>query len=61
MKIKYLVVYFVNPFSKIEKKWIIYPSTHNRISDEASLKPGLRAMFDTVEAISKKEVEKILS
>ena len=32
-----LVIYFVNPFSKIEKKWIINPHIHSKISEAAAL------------------------
>ena len=48
---KFLSVIFVNPFSQLDKKWIIYPSTHHRICDESSLKIGLRSMFEMVEPI----------
>lgn len=51
-KFKNLVFYFVNPFSNLEKKWMIYPYTHNRICDPKSLKQGLNSIFETVEEIS---------
>ena len=57
--IQNLTVYFVNPFSKTEKKWIINPYVHNKISDETSLKQGLDSMFIMVDSISKKEVEQL--
>jgi hypothetical protein len=44
-------IFFVNPFSSTEEKWIIYPSTHSRISSPFSLKKGLLALFATVEEI----------
>jgi len=46
-------VYFVNPFSNLEKKWIIFPSTHSLISSGPSLKKGLLALFSTVEEVKK--------
>lgn len=52
---KFLSLIFVNPFSELDKKWIVYPYTHHRISDEASLKTGLRAMFDMVEPIEEEQ------
>ncbi|MBR9698973.1 hypothetical protein GOV09_00765 [Candidatus Woesearchaeota archaeon] len=47
-----LKIYFINPFSTSEKRWIIHPFTHNKICDEESLKTGLLAMFETVEPIT---------
>ncbi|MBI2658082.1 hypothetical protein HYX08_05310 [Candidatus Woesearchaeota archaeon] len=48
---KFLSIIFVNPFSELDKKWIIFPYTHHRISDESSLKTGLKAMFEMVDPI----------
>ncbi|MBI3033279.1 hypothetical protein HYY69_07420 [Candidatus Woesearchaeota archaeon] len=45
-----LSIFFVNPQALGEKKWIIYPSTHNSISDKASLETGLMSLFQGVEA-----------
>ena len=58
-EVKNLTIYFVNPFSKLEKKWIIRPDIHNRISDAASLKQGLNSMYIMVTPISKEEVEEL--
>ena len=49
---KDLKMIFFNPESEIEKRWIIKPYVHNRICDDKSLKQGLKAMFDTVEALA---------
>lgn len=57
---KKLSVYFINPFSKTEKKWIIHPYTHDRICDRAALKLGLESMFLAVEPASAAEIENIL-
>lgn len=46
---KQLCVYFVNPSSRSEKRWIIYPATHATIAEAESLKLGLYAMFETVD------------
>ena len=59
-KIKGLIVYFVNPFSKLDKQWIIYPHTHDKISDAESLEMGLRSMFSGVEPTTKKEILEIV-
>ena len=44
-----LSILFVNPKSATEKKWIIKPYIHNRISDKASLSRGILAMAQAVE------------
>jgi len=48
---KDLKIIFFNPDSELEKTWIIKPYVHNRICDEKSLNQGLKAMFETVEAM----------
>lgn len=53
-------IIFVNPFSEIDKKWIIRPYMHHKICDESSLKLGLKSMFDMVEKMDEtKAKEKI--
>lgn len=54
-----LTIYFVNPFSKLDKRWIVNPYVHGRISDAASLKEGLNSMYLMVEPISRKEAEEL--
>ena len=49
--IPHLCIYFVNPFSELDKKWIVFPYTHHQISEEESLAKGLRALHESVEAI----------
>lgn len=46
-----LKVYFINPFSTIDFKWIIHPHTHNRVCDKANLRAGIVAMFETVDPL----------
>lgn len=48
---KFLSIIFVNPFSQLDKKWIIFPYTHHKICDESSLENGLKSMFGMVEPI----------
>lgn len=55
-----LSVYFVNPFSLLDKRWIIFPKTHNSITEKTSLKKGLNALFSSVEEISKQELRRKL-
>lgn len=58
---KFLSVYFINPFSQLDKKWIIYPHTHHKICDESSLELGLKSMFDMVEQINEEQLKAKLS
>ena len=39
---KFLNIIFVNPFSEMDKKWVIFPHTHHKICDEKSLENGLK-------------------
>lgn len=53
---KFLNIIFVNPFSEMDKKWIIFPHVHHKICDESSLENGLKAMFDMVEPIEEEQL-----
>ena len=53
---KFLNIIFVNPFSELDKKWIIFPHTHNKISDEKALETGLKSMFAMVEPIEEQQL-----
>ena len=53
---KFLSIMFINPFSELEKKWIIFPYTHNRVCDESSLENGLKSMFNMVEQIDEEQL-----
>jgi len=57
--VKNLSIYFVNPFSKQEKRWVISPAVHHMISDAESLELGLNSMYILVDPITKKEVEEL--
>lgn len=46
---KNLKLMFVNPNSSLEKKWIVSPHFHSKISDDSALRTGLKTMFETVE------------
>ena len=52
-------IYFVNPFSKLERKWIFYPQTHASIAGKG-FERGLKTLFAAVEPITKKEFEKMI-
>ena len=53
-------VFFVNPFSKLEKFWTIYPSVHDFITERPVLSLGLKTMFEQVDAITEAEFEKVI-
>ena len=57
--IRNLSLYFVNPFSKQEKRWVINPHLHHKISDAESLELGLNSLFIMVDPITEKEVEEL--
>ncbi len=44
-----LSIFFINPESSLDKKWALKPHIHDKITDPEALKPGLLAMFETVE------------
>ena len=49
---KRLCFYFINQKSLTDKRWIIYPYTHNAITDKSALKKGLEALFASVEEVT---------
>ncbi|MFH1668904.1 MAG: hypothetical protein ABIA62_03175 [Candidatus Woesearchaeota archaeon] len=57
--IKGLTIYFINPFSKLDKRWAINPYTHSRISDAESLDQGLNSMYMMVEPTTRSQVEEL--
>ena len=55
-----LQIVFTNPFSMTDKRWIVIPYTHTRISEPSALKTGLKSLFDTVEPISEDTLLKMI-
>jgi len=47
--IKELCIYFVNP--TVNDKWLLYPHTHNAITEKVALKRGLLTLFSMVPAV----------
>lgn len=47
-----LSLLFVNPFSLLDKKWVVFPYTHSKISEPSALRQGLKSLFGGVEPIS---------
>lgn len=55
VEFKNFTIYFINPFSTKDKKWILCPYVHDRICDESSLELGLKSMFEVVDTITEEE------
>ena len=51
-KFRNLSIYFINPWSSLDKKWIIQPYTHNMICEQDSLSTGLNSMAELVEFLT---------
>ncbi|MEM4267818.1 MAG: hypothetical protein QXK37_03210 [Candidatus Woesearchaeota archaeon] len=54
-------IFFINPYSETERKWVICPFSHSRISDDNNIKAGLLSLFQTVEPVTedvKRRMEK---
>ncbi len=45
-KLQGLCIYFVNP--KSNDKWLLYPYTHNQITEKPALRRGLESLFSMV-------------
>ncbi|MBT3405664.1 hypothetical protein HN419_00695 [Candidatus Woesearchaeota archaeon] len=56
---RHFSLYFVNPFSKTEKKWIVFPQTHDQISEGQKIKDGLKSLSESVCQTTQKEVLEI--
>ena len=50
IKFPKLSLIFANPESTTDKRWIIFPHTHEKITERKTLKLGLESLFLTVEA-----------
>ncbi|MCX6706528.1 MAG: hypothetical protein NT001_00075 [Candidatus Woesearchaeota archaeon] len=53
-------VNFINPFSKSEKRWVVYPMTHELVVEKSKIGSSLKILFSNVDAVSKEEIENIL-
>lgn len=42
-------ILFVNPESELEKKWLVFPHTHEKVTEKESFVRGLKALYQTVE------------
>lgn len=48
-KKKELCIYFVNPMAN--DKWLLFPHTHNQITEKSALRKGLESMFSMVPSV----------
>jgi len=53
-------IFFINPFSKMEKRWILYPHTHNSISEGQNIELGLKSLSERVEITTEEDLNKII-
>lgn len=58
--VRHFSIMFINPFSRLDKKWVVFPSTHHLISEGKGIKKGLQALYENVEPITLSEFEKIV-
>ena len=56
VQFKFLNIIFVNPLSELDKKWIVFPYTHQKVCDGSSLENGLKSMFEMVEPIEEAQL-----
>ncbi len=45
----HLCLYFVNPKSALDTRWMLFPAAHDRITEREVLRKGLESLFATVE------------
>ncbi len=49
VKYQHLSIYFVNPNSSLETRWVIFPATHDKITERKALRKGIESLYATVE------------
>ncbi len=55
-----LMLIFANPFSRTDKRWIVFPRVHHKVSEQGSLERGLMTLAENVELIDEAEIKRIL-
>ncbi len=56
-----LIIYFINPDSVNENKWVICPYVHNKIADTQCLKQGLKSVSQSVDYITNSQIKKVIN
>lgn len=51
VKFPKLCIIFANPNSDGDKRWIVFPHTHDKITERKTLRRGLDALFMTVDEV----------
>ena len=44
IKFKFLSIYFINPYSKRDKVWILVPYVQYKVCDKTYMEPGIKSM-----------------
>lgn len=57
---KHFRMYFVNPFSQLDRQWIIFPATQQMLSGGLSVKIGLESLAMNVEWLESEQLQKVL-
>lgn len=60
IKNRKLILMFLNPFSKTDKMWSVFPQTHDFVSEGKAIKEGLTTLFSNVEESTEQELRKII-
>ena len=58
---RHFSLYFVNPFSRQDKLWVLYPASHHAISEDSNRKAGLNSIASVVDTTSLDELSTILA
>ena len=57
---RFLSIYFINPLSKTETRWILHPFTHNKVAEKESLITKMESGSFTPSLKLAKKLEKFL-
>ena len=54
-------MFFVNPFSRTEKRWAIYPMSHELIVEKKDLKRSIDVISSNVEMATREGITKVIT
>ena len=57
--IRFLCIYFINPFSNPDNKWIIFPHTHAKVTEKKALRTGLASLGQSVAPFTEHDLRRI--
>ncbi len=52
----FLTLYFINPYSTSEKKWVLMPHVHHKVCDDSHLMQGFLSLSEMVEDITEEQI-----